>query len=342
MDDFPEHRITSAMKVALLIATLLAVVSSCSTARFTGASRQKPGIFRSDDFIVYRIARHETPALLAERFLGDSGKGWIIEEANAGLDFENGSYAVIPLKEGNRGGIYKNGYQTVPILCYHRFGDKVPSPLSLPPDIFESQMNYLSRNGYRTITPDDLLAFLEYRRRIPAKSVLITIDDGYGSAYDIAYPILRKYGFTATLFIYTDYIGVSKSALTWAKLKEMKAAGFSVGSHTVSHADLTLRREGESEASESYRIERELALSKRIIDGKLGQDTLFISFPYGRYNRDVLRLAKKTGYKLAASVKRGGNPFFSDPYTLHRDQILKRDLSSFIARLKTFNRVSLK
>lgn len=75
--------------------------------------------------------------------------------------------------------------------------------------------------------------------------MVITIDDGYESVYNIADPILRKYGFTATLFIYTDFVGVARGAITWDQLREMKGDGFEVGSHTLSHCDLTKKKEGE-------------------------------------------------------------------------------------------------
>jgi len=81
----------------------------------------------------------------------------------------------------------------------------VSLPLCAPTSVFDQQMRYLKDNHYRVISLNELLDFLNYRHAIPKRSVLITIDDGYRSAYDIAYPILKKYGFKATLFIYTDF-----------------------------------------------------------------------------------------------------------------------------------------
>jgi peptidoglycan/xylan/chitin deacetylase (PgdA/CDA1 family) len=168
------------------------------------------------------------------------------------------------------------------------------------------------------------------------------MDDGYRSIYNIAYPILKKYGYTAILFVYTNFVGVSKMAVTWDQLKEMQAEGFTIGSHTIYHSDLTQPKEGETDREFIARIKEELDGSKKIIDQKLGQNTYFLAYPFGYYDQRSMQMASDAGYKMAMSVKRGGNPFFANPLTLRRDQILKRDMQSFISRLKTFNHLSLK
>ena len=130
--------------------------------------------------------------------------------------------------------------------------------------------------------------------------------------------------------------------MTWAQLAEMKSKGFEVGSHTLSHCDLTKRLENESEEAYLERVEKELVLSKKIIDEKLHQNTIALGYPYGAYDRTVLEISEKAGYKLALSVKRGGNPFFADSLALRRTQILGRDLDYFIKRLDTFHKLSLR
>jgi peptidoglycan/xylan/chitin deacetylase (PgdA/CDA1 family) len=122
----------------------------------------------------------------------------------------------------------------------------------------------------------------------------------------------------------------------------MKMNGFEIGSHTLSHVDLTKQKKDENFETYLRRIEHELHLSKKIIDTKLGQDTIFLAFPYGRYNKQVLNSSKRFGYKAAVSVNRGSNPFFIDPFTLQRCQILSTDMKYFISTLKTFNKLQLK
>jgi peptidoglycan/xylan/chitin deacetylase (PgdA/CDA1 family) len=327
--------------ICVLIGITSLVFCSCAPTRTT-TQPINANVFRSEDYVVYQLKDNETAAELAAKFLGGQTKSWIIEEANLGTRFRNGNAVVIPLKEKNKGGLSADGFQTIPILTYHRFAENCSSPLCMPKKTFERQMQYLKENGYHVIIAEDLGAFLEYRRGLPQKSVLITMDDGYRSVYDIAYPILNKYGFKATLFIYTSFVGVSKMAITWDQLKEMQANGFTIGSHTLYHSDLTNPKEGESEQEHIARIKEELNGSKKIIDQKLDQNTYFLAYPFGYYDQRSIQMAKAAGYKLAMSVKRGGNPFFANPWTLRRDQILEKDLQAFISRLKTFNHLSLK
>lgn len=306
------------------------------------ASFGTPRVFQSEEYIVYKLQNQDTPPALAEKFLGDEKKSWVIEDANEDVEFKKNNVIVIPLKEKNKGGLTSHGFQVVPILCYHRFEKDCNSSLCMPAHVFEQQMKYLHENGYRVISFGQLLDFLEYRHSLPQKAVIISIDDGYRSVYDVGYPILKKFGFRATLFIYTDFINSCKNALTWKQLAVMKADGFEIGAHTVSHSDLTRQKEGEDTQAFMTRIERELRVSRQIIDKKLKQNTTLLAFPFGRYNQTVLEMTSRLGYRAAVTVKRGSNPFFADPLTLKRTQILKRDMKTFVSVLKSFHKVSLK
>jgi len=311
------------------------LLTSCGSVK-TDLRPPDQSIFRSNDYIVYKLQAGDTSAALAKKYLGDEGTYWLIEDANKNrpFPFKTGTFIHIPLKDRNRGGLSPEGYQQVPILCYHRFAEECTSPLCMPVHLFEQQMKFLKENGYRTISTEELLGFLNYRHSIPKKAVIISIDDGYGSIYNLAYPILKKYGFTATLFIYIDYVGVSSKSVTWQQLAEMKAAGFCIGSHTITHSDLSKKSNSESEKAYLKRVNRELGLSKEIIDRKLAQDTFVLAYPFGRYTRQVRDMTEAAGYRLAMTVKRGGNPFFANPHTLNREQVLKRDMPSFISYLK--------
>ena len=327
--------------LTVVITGLLACLQACATRPPAEPLPAPETVYRSKYFIVYSASEQRSPEELANRFLGDASKSWMIEEANGQRDFEGGQSIVIPLKIKNKAGLSRKGFQTVPVLTYHRFGDNCDSPLCMPARVFEAQLRYLKENGYHSVSPEELLAFLQYKQPLPKKSVWITMDDGYRSTYDIAYPILKKYGFTATMFVYTEFVNASRLAVTWSQLKEMQANGFTIGSHTISHSDLTKPRPGESTEDFIRRVRWELGESKRIIDKKLGQDTFVLAYPFGYYDRRAVNLAHEAGYTLAASVRRGGNPFFADPLALKRDQILKRDMDTFVSRLKTFYPLAL-
>jgi len=329
----------------------LALMTSCAwknlslTPSEPALAKEKPWervVFQSEDYAVLRLKGDENAESLAREFLGDPRKAWVIDETNRGATFAKDQMIVVPLKEENKGGLTPEGYQIVPVLCYHHFAEWCDSSLCTPTSLFEQQMRFLKAEGYSVISTEELGEFLAFRRAIPKKAVVINLDDGYRSSYDIAYPILKKHGFTATLFVYTAFIGASKNALTWDQMKTMKADGFEVGSHSVNHGDLSKRMQGESEKEYLARIKKELLLSKQILDDRLNQNSRYIAFPYGEFSPVLLKLCEEIGYRVGFSVKAGGNAFFSEPLTLNRDQILKKDMQSFSLKLKTVHPISLK
>lgn len=296
---------------------------------------------RSTDYVVYQLKPGDTAASVARKFLGDASKSWIVQDANNDNLTPN-KWIVVPLKPTNIGGIYSNGVQQVPILKYRQFGKECSSPLCMPADIFEHQMKYLKDNNFHVISPEQLMAFLEYRQPIPNKSVMITIDDGYRSAYTIAYPILKKYGYSATLFIYTNFVEISPKSITWKQLQELKNNGFTIGSLTINHSDLSKQWKIESRDAYKMRLHREIILSKKIIDKKLNQDTFFFAYPFGRTNHTVSLMTEQAGYKLAVTNDGDANTFYANPYQLSRDIVMEKDMKTFKKRLQIFQYVSLR
>ena len=333
--------------LALIVGALIVLVSCATpTAPPTGISRApehlKGEVFRSNVYVVYRMVGGETVAQIAEGFLGDAGKAWIIEDANPAVPLRAGSLIVVPLRDVNKAGLSPDGYQTVSILCYHRFAQNCNSQMCTPADVFERQMQYLKDNNYRVISLAEFQQFLQYNQKLPNRSVIITIDDGYRSTYDIAYQILKRFGYSATIFIYTDFVEAGRIALSWDQIREMKDAGIEVGSHTLSHGDLTKKIKGETNKAYLQRVEKELFDSKRIIDEKLQQDTIFFAYPYGKSDPVVRSITRKAGYQMGLSVKRGGNPFFIDPFNVRRDQVTAKGVDLFVKRLKIFEKEDLK
>lgn len=301
-----------------------------------------PLVYQSKTYVLYPRDRGVAVESLARQYYGSERDIWRIEDALDPDSPGSADFITIPLKEKNKGGLFADGYQTVPILCYHKFLPNDPSPLNTSPSIFRQQLAFLKDNGYRTISPDMFLDFLRYRCQIPKRAVMITIDDGFKSGLKTAAPILLEFGFSAVFFIYTDYIGVSGKALTWQDLRRLKAAGFYIGSHSTSHSDLSRKMEDETNDIYRKRLYKEIVVSKQTLDRKLNQNTTIFSFPYGRYNKHVMEVSRKAGYEMAVSVERGGNPFFSNPLALKRDMILKKDIKTFKTRLHTFTKLSLK
>lgn len=217
--------------------------------------------------------------------------------------------------------------QPVPVLNYHKV-DTLYHALSISPQEFEEQMQFLSENGYHSISPDQLLAYLKAGKPLPEKPILITFDDGYLDNYENAYPILKKYGFTATIFIVTNLVGHDERFMSWNQVREMQQAGFVFGSHTVQHIPLT-------QFSREDAL-RELTESRQEIIRQTGKDPRYFAYPTGAYNQNIEDLVRKAGYKAAFTIEYGQASADSDLYAVPRIPIFKgqKTFRSFLFRLE--------
>jgi len=250
--------------------------------------------------------------------------------------------AIAAPKLSPKGGLSPGGYQTVPVLSYHRFSKDRGSEMTMCEKMLEEQMNYLKHNGYSVLTLEQFLDFLDFKAQIPEKSVLLTFDDGWRSFYDIAYPILQKHSFPATLFIYPDFIGAG-SALSWAQLKELAENKMEIQCQSLSHRDLTTLKKQESFEEYFVSLNREILGSKQVIEKRLNRKCTCFAYPYGATNKLVIALVKKHGYRGAFTVRRGSNPFFIDNFLINRTIIRGTDdLEKFTKALDIFQEMSLK
>ena len=187
----------------------------------------------------------------------------------------------------------ENGTKVL-VLNYHKV-DNMNISLSVLPEDFDRQMHYLSDHGYHTITPDDLYDSLEGQKELPENPVLITFDDGYRDNYDNAYPILKKYGFKATIFVITSFLGTQPNYITWDQAREMDANGISIQSHTVDHKSMTDLTDDQ--------LRYELVESKKKAEQELGHPVEFMAYPTGTYNLHIAQMVKEAGYKAAFTIK---------------------------------------
>jgi peptidoglycan/xylan/chitin deacetylase (PgdA/CDA1 family) len=193
----------------------------------------------------------------------------------------------------------------VVVLCYHRFEDRPKDSLAIKPSDFEAQMQILKDNGISVISMQDFLAWRRGEKSIPPKCAIISIDDGYISGYSVAWPILKKFGYPFTMFIYTDYVkGGPKSggqSVSWEQLAEMRDAGVDIQSHTVSHSSLNAKK---GKTDDQYRawLKNEIAGSKELLERQLGIQIKAIAYPYGLHNEAVRETVKQAGYEAAFTV----------------------------------------
>jgi peptidoglycan/xylan/chitin deacetylase (PgdA/CDA1 family) len=223
------------------------------------------------------------------------------------------------------------------VLSYHNLSPAESSKMTVSQEMFEQQMRLLKEKGYRVISLDQFFDFLEFKTPLLPKSVVITIDDGWRSMYEIVFPILKKYGYPAALFIYTDMVTDTPKTLSWGLLQEMAGQGIDIQCHTKRDRNLILPGKKESFKDYFENLEKELSACKETIKKKLNREVKYLAYPYGDTNPLVIEMAKKQGYRGAFTLKRGSNPSFIQNYRVNRSVVYgDYRLSQFEKNLITF------
>ena len=233
----------------------------------------------------------------------------------------------------------------VPILVYHKITDLrqgLDAQWNVPPAMFADQMAYLGTEKFNVLSLSDFYSRLRLRRKMPSKPIVLTFDDGYASVYRHAYPVLKAFGFPATVFITVERVEKrsfswwdrqilerlpqeheSLRMLTWHEILEMQSSGIvSFGSHTMTHPHLgNLPTE---------KIEYELATSKAVLEKRLGRKVDFFAYPggirrYGDLSRKTQKILISCGYRMACTSVFGRNGFSDNPYQLKRIGIGRTD-----------------
>lgn len=191
----------------------------------------------------------------------------------------------------------KNNDKGVPVVMYHSVSNDTASnkfaPLRITKDNFDAQMKYLKDNGYYTLTMDEINDFITKNKPIPEKSVVLTFDDGYEDNYTNVYPILRQYGFKATVFVVASSVDKDPNYLTSVQLKDMQNNGVDIESGTYENVSL-----GNLTAAQQL---KSLQNSKQLLESILNKKVNYVSYPFGSYNANTLDAANKAGYLLGLS-----------------------------------------
>ncbi|MCP4110613.1 MAG: polysaccharide deacetylase family protein [Desulfobacteraceae bacterium] len=286
--------------------------------------------------IVVKTQAGDTFSSLAAKYLNDSSKDWLIREFNDMKTIESGKNIVIPRNLFWRTRLKVNGFQTVPVFLYHKFSNKTSGKYSVTQAAFEEQMKYLKENEYRIITLNQFLNFLDYNAPLHPKSVLLTFDDGWESMYDIAFPILKKYGFPATFFIYTDFIGKDQ-AMSWDQIRELAEYGFDIQCHTKTHQDLSESDKGESFEDYFADLEKEILIPSHLIARHLNKKCTCLAYPLGKTNSLVTAFLMEHGYRAGFTFDKGQNPFFVNNFLIRRTMVSGNcTIEEFIKNLDIF------
>lgn len=214
----------------------------------------------------------------------------------------------------------------VTILGYHSIEDDFKKdPLVVSKDLFRQHLQEIKDLGYTTITLQQLYDYLYNGAKIPKKSVVITLDDGYKNNYTNAFPILKEFSMNATMFVIADYLDGDVYMLP-SQVKEMSDYGIDIEDHTLTHRDLATLNYDEQL--------KEVKESKIKLENIIGKKINFIAYPSGSYNEDTLKAVEESGYIMAVTVKKGQAHKSDNRYKINRVLVdytykprhIKRDL----------------
>jgi peptidoglycan/xylan/chitin deacetylase (PgdA/CDA1 family) len=240
----------------------------------------------------------------------------------------------------------------IPVLMYHHINPHKGDMVTIRPEVFEGQMEYLHRAGYKTLKMDELLSYINGELKLQQKAAVVTFDDGWLDNYIYAFPVLEKYKINATIFVITDRterasknktvipasvanhneskLLIEKNedyrvVLNWELIKEMTDSGLvEFYSHTRSHAKCNGLSENE--------LLEELGGSKKIIEERLNKPCPYLCWPYGKYNKTAVQIAKDIGYKAIFTTNHGIVKKDSDPFAIKR-VVVKDSVAWFRKRM---------
>jgi len=223
--------------------------------------------------------------------------------------------------------IYQAGYHPA-ILMYHQITEEnaKTSALVVDPFYFEKQMQFLKEHHYNVLPLEEFIAQLKTRKRLPFKTVTLTLDDGNLDNYTNAYPILKKYNLPATIFLVTNWIE-KPHFLTWKQIQEMEQNNIRFGNHTLHHAHLPSLSFEEAK--------KEIIENKIVLNTHLQHPLPIVCYPFGGYTVSIQNFLKENGYLAALATSSDGFSALDDLYALRRVRISKSSNSLFIFWIET-------
>lgn len=219
----------------------------------------------------------------------------------------------------------------VAVLGYHNFSETQPvTEMLLRTSEFRAQMESIRLAGLRVISMQEFLEWRFGARELPAKCVLITLDDGWRSVYTDAYPILREYGYPFHVFLYTRYLSGRGASMSPNMVREMMRYGASVGSHSTNHHYPSRWKQVEAKGAEEYgkMVDAEIGDSQRRLEMLFGSCKTYC-YPGGYITQPMLDRLPGYGYVAAFTVVPGKVTSSEDPWQIHRYMIFGNDPSVF-------------
>ena len=172
-------------------------------------------------------------------------------------------------------------------------------------------MNLLYQWGYQTISVELLARAINQGAELPSKPIILTFDDGSDTVYTTAQPIMQRYGFTGVAYIVYYTIGLTHY-MNVDQIRALHAAGWEIGSHSLSHKDLTIP---------PYRQEDEIVQSRRMLETRLGMPILSFAYPFGAYDEDSVNYVHFADYIAAMGLGKGSVQGGKNLFYLYRQPV---------------------
>ncbi|MHC1740788.1 MAG: polysaccharide deacetylase family protein [Anaerolineaceae bacterium] len=214
---------------------------------------------------------------------------------------------------------------TVPILLYHHISeDNSGNRYYVSPEVFETQMKWLYDHHYQTITVSQLADVIIHGGTLPERAVIITFDDGDQDVFLNAFPVMQKFGFVGTAYIIVNWIG-APGFDTPDQINQLISAGWEIGSHSMSHIDLTKNED---------KLEDEVRNSLVQLNSEFGIKVSSLAYPFGLLDHTVYLFTTNSGYTNAVGLGVNANQGLFNLYNLSRMEIRQEySMDQFIALL---------
>ncbi|MDT8441449.1 MAG: polysaccharide deacetylase family protein [Desulfuromonadales bacterium] len=203
------------------------------------------------------------------------------------------------------------------IFVYHRFGDPRYPSTNVSLDNFRQHLEILRDRRATVLRLGELVDLLTDGRQIPPQTVVLTVDDAYRTFLTGAVPLLREFGYPATLFVNTDAVG-GGDYLSWADLRQLRDAGIEIGNHSARHDSLLRRVDRESEAQWRQRVADDLQRARAALQSELDLTADLFAYPYGEYSTALTALVRQSGFRAALGQQSGVVSAGSDLWRLPR------------------------
>jgi peptidoglycan/xylan/chitin deacetylase (PgdA/CDA1 family) len=264
--------------------------------------------------------------------------------------------------------------RSIPVFMYHHINQQAGDLVTLTPEDFENHLRFLAEKGLQTIFLDDLLEYLRGVKRFTRPAVALTFDDGHLDNWVYAFPLLKKYGLKATIFVVTSWMtegapraqwdpdggpeqdlpripshreskemaaaGDNEGGLRWEESRRMEESGLiDIQSHTHLHQDYFLGNNQTPRLDplnkDSLRLD--LKNSKTLIEARLNKPCRFLSWPWGKYDSQAVEPAKGLGFEALATTEKGVNFPGSDEWTIKRVVTASGERKWFSQRIRIYS-----